>query len=60
MTKTSPAKNLMAKSAKCAKEGLNYGQCILKSYNTMEKDSCATEFNLFKKCITKQMSGKKW
>lgn len=60
MTKISPAKNLMVQSAKCAKEGLNYGQCVLKSYNTMGKDTCAAEFNLFKQCVMKQMSGKKW
>lgn len=60
MTKTSPAKTLMAKSAKCAKEGLVYGQCVLNSYSTMTKDSCAQEFNQFKKCVLLQMNGKKW
>ncbi|EGV64043.1 hypothetical protein CANTEDRAFT_114079 [Yamadazyma tenuis ATCC 10573] len=58
--KVRPAKKFIDVSAKCSVEGMAYGQCILKNYATISKDSCQAEFSSFKSCVQKQMSGKKW
>lgn len=51
--KVRPAKRLMEASGKCTKEGAAYGQCVLNSYQTMQKDTCAKEFAIFKQCVQK-------
>lgn len=53
--KTRPVARLMQASARCADLGAAYGQCVLKTYNTIAKDGCAAEFALFKQCVLGHM-----
>lgn len=57
--KVRPGKKFLETTSKCSKEGLMYGECILKNYATISKDQCSAEFQAFKTCVQKA-SGRKW
>lgn len=54
MKKVRPAAKLMKASASCSQLGSAYGDCILRTYNNIAKDTCAKEFALFKECVSAQ------
>lgn len=58
MTKTRPAAKLMQASAQCAELGAAYGNCVLATYNNMNKDSCKKEFDAFRSCVSKSLKRK--
>lgn len=56
MTKQRPVDKLAAASAKCAKSGAVYGNCVLKNYQDMAQGTCAKEFAEFRQCVQKSVS----
>lgn len=52
MTKVRPAAKLMKAGAACSELGVAYGECVLRTYNNIAKDTCAQEFKLFKQCVS--------
>lgn len=58
MTKVRPAARLMKASSQCAELGAAYGNCVLATYNKMNKDTCKKEFDAFKTCVTKNLKRK--
>eukprot|EP01132_Coremiostelium_polycephalum_P002119 gene2119-2609_t len=41
--------------SQCSIESASYGACILKNIDDVNKNACATEFQLFKQCIQKNI-----
>lgn len=59
MAKQGPARSLMAGAVKCSTEGAAYGQCVLRNYTMISKDTCAQEFMQFERCVSKNTPTKK-
>lgn len=55
MTTVRPAAKLMKASFTCAELGSAYGQCVLRTYNNISRDTCVREFQLFRQCVTAQL-----
>lgn len=51
-----PLKKFAVASAKCAEAGAAYSSCILASAETMSKDRCRAEFEIFNKCVKQHVS----
>lgn len=58
MTKVRPAARLMQAGAQCAELGAAYGNCVLATYNNMNKDTCKKEFDAFRSCVSANMKRK--
>ncbi|TIA88738.1 hypothetical protein E3P99_02428 [Wallemia hederae] len=54
---TSPLAAMSKATATCAPVAKAYGACVASSYEDISKGVCATEFEAFKNCVTKTVSG---
>ncbi|OAV99702.1 hypothetical protein PTTG_00512 [Puccinia triticina 1-1 BBBD Race 1] len=43
----------------CRQASLEYGKCVARNYQQVDRDSCLAEFLTFKQCV-QQTVGKKW
>ncbi|KAI8050818.1 hypothetical protein BDF22DRAFT_745009 [Syncephalis plumigaleata] len=44
--------------AQCSVQAAKYGQCIVNTYQNIQRDACKAEFQLFKECMRRSLGRK--